>query len=176
MCRLVRLPGLVQRSKEELRENFRNYLGQFLETEDTENVLMTNEFLDEQERIVKTEEGEVRKQKKVQQDLLKKKEELAGQLEQGTREFQKLQISLEKRKSQQESILEQLKEQLSGAVFSWLAEDMGAGAGIRGTDAVFAAGKESFRLAGTAEEYSGTETGKAGSTFGTEKTSGRTDQ
>ena len=116
--------GLVQRSKEELRENFRNYLGQFLETEDTENVLMTNEFLDEQERIVKTEEGEVRKQKKVQQDLLKKKEELAGQLEQGTREFQKLQISLEKRKSQQESILEQLKEQLSGAVFSWLAEDM----------------------------------------------------
>ncbi len=116
--------GLVQRSKEELRENFRNYLGQFLETEDTENVLMTNEFLDEQERIVKTEEGEVRKQKKVQQDLLKKKEELAGQLEQGTREFQKLQISLEKRKSQQESILEQLKEQLSGAVFSWLSEDM----------------------------------------------------
>lgn len=116
--------GLVQRSKEELRENFRNYLGQFLETEDTENVLMTNEFLDEQERIVKTEEGEVRKQKKVQQDLLKKKEELAGQLEQGTREFQKLQISLEKRKSQQESILEQLKEQLSGTVFSWLAEDM----------------------------------------------------
>ena len=116
--------GLVQRSKEELRENFRNYLGQFLETEDTENVLMTNEFLDEQERIVKTEEGEVRKQKKVQQDLLKKKEELAGQLEQGTGEFQKLQISLEKRKSQQESILEQLKEQLSGTVFSWLAEDM----------------------------------------------------
>ena len=85
---------------------------------------MTNEFLDEQKRIVKTEEGEVRKQKKVQQDLLKKKEELAGQLEQGTREFQKLQISFEKRKSQQESILEQLKEQLSGAVFSWLAEDM----------------------------------------------------
>lgn len=56
MCRPGEAAGLVQRSKEELLENFRNYLGQFLETEDTENVLMTNEFLDEQERIVKTGE------------------------------------------------------------------------------------------------------------------------
>lgn len=109
--------GLVQRSKEELRENFRNYAVQFLGTED---VLMTEEFLDEQERFVKMEEGELRKQKKVQQELVKRKEEVSGRLEQETREFQKQQISLEKRRSQQESIQEQLKEQLSGSVFAWL--------------------------------------------------------
>ena len=111
--------GLVQRSKEELRENFRNYVGQFLESED---VLMTEEFLDEQECFVKTEEGEIRKQKIVQQELVKRKEEVSGRLEQETGEFQKLQISLEKRRSQQESIQEQLREQLSESVFAWLEE------------------------------------------------------
>ena len=51
------------------------------------------------------------KTEKVHQDLLKKKEEFITQSEQHAKEFQKLQISLEKRKSQLESIQEQLQNQ-----------------------------------------------------------------
>ena len=63
------------------------------------------------------------KTEKVYQDLLKKKEEFTTQSEQHAKEFQKLQISLEKRKSQLESIQEQLNNQLKEPVLSWIYEE-----------------------------------------------------
>ena len=56
-------------------------------------------------------------------DLLKKKEEFITQSEQHAKEFQKLQISLEKRKSQLESIQEQLQNQLDEPVLTWIHEE-----------------------------------------------------
>ena len=53
-----------------------------------------------------------------------KKKKFTGQLEQHAKEFQKLQISLEKRKSQQESIQEQLQNQLEEPIFAWLCEEI----------------------------------------------------
>lgn len=67
-----------------------------------------------QESIVQTGLEELKKQKKAHQDLLKKKEEFTTQSEQHTKEFQKLQISFEKRKSQLESIQEQLQRPIEG--------------------------------------------------------------
>ena len=55
---------------------------------------------------------------------MKKKEKFTGQLEQHAKEFQKLQISLEKRKSRQESIQEQLQNQLEEPIFAWLCEEI----------------------------------------------------
>ena len=66
---------------------------------------------------------EIKKQKKVHQDLLKKKEEFSTQSERHAKEFQKLQISLEKRKSQLESIQEQLQNQLDEPVLTWIHEE-----------------------------------------------------
>ena len=54
---------------------------------------------------------------------MKKKEEFTTQSEQHAKEFQKLQISLEKRKSQLESIQEQLNNQLKEPVLSWIYEE-----------------------------------------------------
>ena len=71
---------------------------------------------------VPTEE-QLKKQKKAHQDLLKKKEEFTTQSEQHAKEFQKLQISFEKRKSQLESIQEQLNNQLKEPVLSWIYEE-----------------------------------------------------
>ena len=116
--------GLVQRSKEELTEGMKGYAAQFLSEEKAE--LTGPEiriFVKNQESQVQAELEEIQKQKKVQQDLLKKKEEFTRQLEQHAKEFQKLQISLEKRKSQQESIQEQLQNQLEEPIFTWLHED-----------------------------------------------------
>ena len=122
--------GLVQRSKEELTEGIKSYVAQFLPEEKTEEILR-NEITDselrscvkDQESHAQTELEEIQKQKKAQLDLQKKKEEFSRQLEQHAKEFQKLQISIEKRKSQQESIQEQLQNQLDEPIFSWLRED-----------------------------------------------------
>ena len=123
--------GLVQRSKEELEEGVRNYAAQFLPEEKAEEILRNEAadpelrlFVKAQESQVQTELEEIQKQKKVQQDLVKKKEKFTGQLEQHAKEFQKLQISLEKRKSQQESIQEQLQNQLEEPIFAWLCEEI----------------------------------------------------
>lgn len=123
--------GLVQRSKEELAEEVRNYAAQFLPEEKAEEILRNEAadpelrlFVKAQESQVQTELEEIQKQKKVQQDLVKKKEKITGQLEQHAKEFQKLQISLEKRKSQQESIQEQLQNQLEEPIFAWLCEEI----------------------------------------------------
>ena len=123
--------GLVQRSKEELAEEVRNYAAQFLPEEKAEEILRNEAadpelclFVKAQESQVQTELEEIQKQKKVQQDLVKKKEKFIGQLEQHAKEFQKLQISLEKRKSQQESIQEQLQNQLEEPIFAWLCEEI----------------------------------------------------
>ena len=122
--------GLVQRSKEELAEEVRSYAAQFLSEEKAEEILRNEAvdpelrlFVKDQESQVQIELEEIQKQKKVQQDLLKKKEEFTRQLEQQAKEFQKLQISLEKRKSQQESIQEQLQNQLEEPIFARLRED-----------------------------------------------------
>ncbi len=80
-------------------------------------------FVKNQESIVQTGLEEIKKQKKAHQDLLKKKEEFTKQSEQHAKEFQKLQISLEKRKSQLESIQEQLNNQLKEPVLSWIYEE-----------------------------------------------------
>ena len=123
--------GLVQRSKEELAEEVRNYAAQFLPEEKAEEILRNEAadpelrlFVKAQESQVQTELEEIQKQKKVQQYLVKKKEKFTGQLEQHAKEFQKLQISLEKRKSQQESIQEQLQNQLEEPIFAWLCEEI----------------------------------------------------
>lgn len=122
--------GLAQRSKEELTEGIKSYAAQFLSEEKLEKILgneVTDSeiliFVKNQESHVQTELEEIRKQKKVQQDLLKKKEEFTRQSEQHAKEFQKLQISLEKRKGQQESIQEQLQNQLAEPIFAWLRGD-----------------------------------------------------
>ncbi|MDD6413651.1 MAG: AAA family ATPase [Blautia sp.] len=122
--------GLAQRSKEELTEGLKSYAVQFLSEEKTEEILRNEVddpglrlFVNDQESQVQTELEKIQKQKKIQQDLLKKKEEFTRKLEQHAKEFQKLQISLEKRKSQQESILEQLQNQLEEPIFAWLRED-----------------------------------------------------
>ena len=122
--------GLVQRSKEELTEGIKSYVAQFLPEEKTEEILRNEitdselrSFVKDQESHAQTELEEIQKQKKAQLDLQKKKEEFSRQLEQHAKEFQELQISIEKRKSQQESIQEQLQNQLDEPIFSWLRED-----------------------------------------------------
>ncbi|URW85692.1 hypothetical protein M5E86_18940 [Blautia wexlerae] len=114
--------GLVQRCREELTEGVKSYAKtQFLPQEEAEEILRKELpdhelclFVKNQESSVQTGLEEIQKQKKAYQDLLKKKEEFITQSEQHAKEFQKLQISLEKRKSQLESIQEQLAEPIGG--------------------------------------------------------------
>ena len=122
--------GLVQRCREELTEGVKSYAAQFLPEEETQEILRKELpdhelclFVKNQESSVQTGLEEIKKQKKVHQDLLKKKEEFITQSEQHAKEFQKLQISLEKRKSQLESIQEQLQNQLDEPVLTWIHEE-----------------------------------------------------
>ena len=122
--------GLVLHSKEELTEGIKSYAAQFLPEEKTGEIFRDEvidselcSFVKDQESHAQTELEEIQKQKKAQLDLQKKKEEFSRQLEQHAKEFQKLQINIEKRKSQQESIQEQLQNQLGEPIFSWLRED-----------------------------------------------------
>ena len=122
--------GLMQRCREELTEGVKGYIAQFLPEEETQEILrkeLPNHelclFVKNQESSVQTGLEEIKKQKKVHQDLLKKKEEFITQSEQHAKEFQKLQISLEKRKSQLESIQEQLQNQLDEPVLTWIHEE-----------------------------------------------------
>ena len=122
--------GLMQRCREELTEGVKDYIEQFLPEEETQEILRKEFpdhelclFVKNQESSVQTGLEEIKKQKKVHQDLLKKKEEFITQSEQHAKEFQKLQISLEKRKSQLESIQEQLQNQLDGPVLTWIHEE-----------------------------------------------------
>ena len=120
----------MQRCREELTEGVKGYIAQFLPEEETQEILRKELpdhelclFVKNQESSVQTGLEEIKKQKKVHQDLLKKKEEFITQSEQHAKEFQKLQISLEKRKSQLESIQEQLNNQLKEPVLSWIYEE-----------------------------------------------------
>ena len=122
--------GLMQRCREELTEGVKGYIAQFLPKEETQEILRKELpdheiclFVKNQESSVQTGLEEIKKQKKVHQDLLKKKEEFITQSEQHAKEFQKLQISLEKRKSQLESIQEQLQNQLDEPVLTWIHEE-----------------------------------------------------
>ena len=122
--------GLMQRCREELTEGVKGYIAQFLPEEETQEILRKELpdhelclFVKNQESSVQTGLKEIKKQKKVHQDLLKKKEEFITQSEQYAKEFQKLQISLEKRKSQLESIQEQLQNQLDEPVLTWIHEE-----------------------------------------------------
>ena len=122
--------GLMQRCREELTEGVKDYIEQFLPEEETQEILRKELpdhelclFVKNQESSVQTGLEEIKKQKKVHQDLLKKKEEFITQSEQHAKEFQKLQISLEKRKSQLESIQEQLQNQLDEPVLTWIHEE-----------------------------------------------------
>ena len=122
--------GLMQRCREELTEGVKGYIAQFLPEEETQEILRKELpdhelclFVKNQESSVQTGLEEIKKQKKVHQDLLKKKEEFITQSEQHAKEFQKLQISLEKRKSQLESIQEQLQNQLDEPVLTWIHEE-----------------------------------------------------
>ena len=120
----------MQRCREELTEGVKGYIAQFLPEEETQEILRKELsdhelclFVKNQESSVQTGLEEIKKQKKVHQDLLKKKEEFITQSEQHAKEFQKLQISLEKRKSQLESIQEQLQNQLDEPVLTWIHEE-----------------------------------------------------
>ena len=122
--------GLMQRCREELTEGVKGYIAQFLPEEEIQEILRKELpdhelclFVKNQESSVQTGLEEIKKQKKVHQDLLKKKEEFITQSEQHAKEFQKLQISLEKRKSQLESIQEQLQNQLDEPVLTWIHEE-----------------------------------------------------
>ena len=122
--------GLMQRCREELTEGVKGYIAQFLPEEETQEILRKEFpdhelclFVKNQESSVQTGLEEIKKQKKVHQDLLKKKEEFSTQSERHAKEFQKLQISLEKRKSQLESIQEQLQNQLDEPVLTWIHEE-----------------------------------------------------
>ena len=120
----------MQRCREELTEGVKGYIAQFLPEEETQEILRKELpdhelclFVKNQESSVQTGLEEIKKQKKVHQDLLKKKEEFSTQSERYAKEFQKLQISLEKRKSQLESIQEQLQNQLDEPVLTWIHEE-----------------------------------------------------
>ena len=120
----------MQRCREELTEGVKGYIAQFLPEEGTQEILrkeLPNHelclFVKNQESSVQTGLEEIQKQKKAYQDLLKKKEEFTRQSEHHAKEFQKLQISLEKRKSQLESIQEQLQNQLDEPVLTWIHEE-----------------------------------------------------
>ena len=122
--------GLMQRCREELTEGVKSYAAQFLSEEKTQEILQKELpdhelclFVKNQKSSVQTGLEEIKKQKKAHQDLLKKKEEFTTQSEQHAKEFQKLQISFEKRKSQLESIQEQLNNQLKEPVLSWIYEE-----------------------------------------------------
>ena len=122
--------GLMQRCREELTEGVKGYIAQFLPQEEAEEILRKELpdhelclFVKNQESSVQTGLEEIQKQKKAYQDLLKKKEEFTRQSEHHAKEFQKLQISLEKRKSQLESIQEQLQNQLDEPVLTWIHEE-----------------------------------------------------
>ena len=122
--------GLMQRCREELTEGVKGYIAQFLPEEETQEILRKELpdhelclFVKNQESSVQTGLEEIKKRKKVHQDLLKKKEEFSTQSERHAKEFQKLQISLEKRKSQLESIQEQLQNQLDEPVLTWIHEE-----------------------------------------------------
>ena len=122
--------GLMQRCREELTEGVKGYIAQFLPEEETQEILRKELpdhelclFVKNQESSVQTGLEEIQKQKKAYQDLLKKKEEFTRQSEHHAKEFQKLQISLEKRKSQLESIQEQLQNQLDEPVLTWIHEE-----------------------------------------------------
>ena len=122
--------GLMQRCREELTEGVKSYAAQFLPQEEAEEILRKELpdhelclFVKNQESSVQTGLEEIQKQKKAYQDLLKKKEEFTRQSEHHAKEFQKLQISLEKRKSQLESIQEQLQNQLEEPVLTWIHEE-----------------------------------------------------
>ena len=122
--------GLMQRCREELTEGVKSYAAQFLSEEKTQEILQKElpdhelcSFVKNQESSVQTGLEEIKKQKKAHQDLLKKKEEFTTQSEQHAKEFQKLQISREKRKSPLESIQEQLNNQLKEPVLSWIYEE-----------------------------------------------------
>ena len=122
--------GLMQRCREELTEGVKGYIAQFLPEEETQEILRKELpdhelclFVKNQESSVQTGLEEIQKQKKAYHDLLKKKEEFITQSEQHAKEFQKLQISLEKRKSQLESIQEQLQNQLDEPVLTWIHEE-----------------------------------------------------
>ena len=122
--------GLMQRCREELTEGVKGYIAQFLPEEETQEILRKEFpdhelclFVKNQESSVQTGLEEIQKQKKAYQDLLKKKEEFTRQSEHHAKEFQKLQISLEKRKSQLESIQEQLQNQLDEPVLTWIHEE-----------------------------------------------------
>ena len=120
----------MQRCREELTEGVKSYAAQFLPQEEAEEILRKELpdhelclFVKNQESSVQTGLEEIQKQKKAYQDLLKKKEEFTRQSEHHAKEFQKLQISLEKRKSQLESIQEQLQNQLDEPVLTWIHEE-----------------------------------------------------
>lgn len=120
----------MQRCREELTEGVKSYAAQFLSEEKTQEILQKELpdhelclFVKNQKSSVQTGLEEIKKQKKAHQDLLKKKEEFTTQSEQHAKEFQKLQISFEKRKSQLESIQEQLNNQLKEPVLSWIYEE-----------------------------------------------------
>ena len=119
--------GLMQRCREELAEGVKGYIAQFLSEEEILRKELSNLelclFVKNQKSSVQTGLEEIQKQKKAYQDLLKKKEEFTRQSEQHEKEFQKLQISLEKRKSQLESIQEQLQNQLDEPVLTWIHEE-----------------------------------------------------
>ena len=119
--------GLMQRCREELAEGVKGYIAQFLSEEEILRKELSDLelclFVKNQKSSVQTGLEEIQKQKKAHQDLLKKKEEFTRQSEQHAKEFQKLQISLEKRKSQLESIQEQLQNQLDEPVLTWIHEE-----------------------------------------------------
>lgn len=75
-----------------------------------------------QESSVQTGLEEI-KNRKSSSGFTEEKEEFITQSEQHAKEFQKLQISLEKRKSQLESIQEQLQNQLDEPVLTWIHEE-----------------------------------------------------
>lgn len=119
--------GSVWRAQGELEETLRSYSEEFLngegiwnfkETESSKIQEDAGQFLSAQEKLVQEKLRELQKQKKVLQDLMRQKEELVWQSEQCAKNFQKVQISLEKRKSQQEGTLEQLQRLLSESIFA----------------------------------------------------------
>ena len=122
--------GLMQRCREELTEGVKGYIAQFLPEEETQEILRKEFpdhelclFVKNQESSVQTGLEENQKTEKSSSGFTEEKEEFITQSEQHAKEFQKLQISLEKRKSQLESIQEQLQNQLDEPVLTWIHEE-----------------------------------------------------
>ena len=123
--------GLMQRCREELTEGVKGYIAQFLPEEETQEILRKELpdhelclFVKNQESSVQTGLEEIKKQKKVHQDLLKKKEEFSTvRTTHAKKNFRNYRSVLKRGRASWKVFREQLQNQLDEPVLTWIHEE-----------------------------------------------------